>query len=77
MIDIRRYTGLSSLHRGTSIQIGRGLEMARNTKRTGSTKGAAVTECCGQVCDDRCRETSVREEQFGRRFGTAGGVRVV
>jgi hypothetical protein len=50
--------------------------MARNTKRTGSTK-AAVTECGGQVCDSRCRETSVREEQFGRRFGTAGGVRVV
>jgi len=51
--------------------------MARNTKRTGSTRGAVVTECCGQVCDDRCRETSVREEQFGRRFGTAGGVKVV
>jgi hypothetical protein len=60
-----------------NVDIGKGLEMARNTKRTGSTKGAAVTECCGQVCDDRCRETSVREEQFGRRFGTAGGVRVV
>lgn len=50
--------------------------MARTTKRPRKAKGVEAAGCCGRVCDQRCWESSARETQFGRRVGTAGGVRL-
>ncbi len=39
-------------------------------------RGVRFSECCGHVCDERCREAQVRDQQFGRRVSAVGGFRV-
>jgi hypothetical protein len=33
--------------------------------------------CCGEACDERCRELAIRDRHLGRRMSTAGVLRVV
>jgi hypothetical protein len=51
--------------------------MSEVTGRSGrKVRGVWFAECCGQVCDERCREARVSARQFGRRLSVAGGLRV-
>lgn len=50
--------------------------MARSTTKQRKTRGAQFTKCCGEACDERCWESSIREHQFDRRLSFAGGVRL-
>jgi hypothetical protein len=65
-----------SFHRGTSIKAEGGLAMRDRAKEARKARGVTFAECCGQVCDERCREGSVRARQFDRRLSTPGGTRV-
>jgi len=50
--------------------------MPRSKAKRKKTLGAELASCCGQVCDERCWESSIREHQFDRRLSISGGVRV-
>jgi len=50
--------------------------MTAIAKRFGRSKDLTHAECCGRVCDARCREASIREHQFDRRLSTVGSVRM-
>ncbi len=49
--------------------------MPRITAKPRKSRGVERMECCGKVCDERCWEASVRDDQFRRRMSTAGGIR--
>jgi len=48
---------------------------ARNRDRSKGTRGVRFMECCGRVCDERCRTEEMRERN--RRAVPTGIPRVV
>ena len=50
--------------------------MRDQAKEARKVRGVRFAECCGQVCDGRCVEASVRARAFDRRLSTPGSTRV-
>ena len=50
--------------------------MKDTTKGPRKLRGLVFAECCGQVCDARCREAAERSRRFERRLATPGSVRM-
>ncbi len=48
--------------------------MAKITKRSRRTQGVELMECCGRVCDERCR-ADTRGRELDRRTASAGILR--
>ena len=50
--------------------------MKDTTKGPRKPRDLGFAECCGQVCDGRCRDAAVQFRAFERRLSTPGSVRM-